>query len=637
MANQAANKTLLIGWPGADWNACDPLLAQGQLPNLQRLIDRGVRGHVRSVVPILSPPAWTSVTTGKRPHKHGIHGLFEPDQELGGVRPASSESRTTKALWNILTESGLAVHVIGWPASHPAEPTSGVTVTDRHAIARVEFGKPWPQPEGSVHPPEMRPQLAPLRLHPEQLDRETLAFFVPEIDSLGMSGASRLGALKSILAASVSTHAAATWVLETHPWDVAAICYSGIEQLCHAYGRYAPSAPATINAATDNPLQSIIPAAYCFHDMMLGRLLQLAGDDATIILFSDHGHKLGAVLPRNLAEEPENAELLHTPLGMCVISGPRVRTDSKLKRASILDVTPTLLTLLGLPHGADMDGRPLAELFDPPLQPTTIASWDNPRKGDAAHFSVEQDTLQQLLAELEQAGYADPQEQKLAEQHERVVAKNRFLLARSLLEAGELTNARSILEELHADSPAAWPIAEMLVETLLISGDVSTATNALAALPDDIGDPAWRHLTRGRIELNNARPKEALLHFLQAQKAAPSNIRTSIFLGQTYLALRRWTEAREAFDAALATDPQHAEALYGLAVVANKEGKFAEAVALATQALATRELPLAYYQRGYAQMKRGQTAEAADDFSRTLQLLPNFRPAQRFLNRLTPS
>ncbi len=637
MVNRVANKVLLIGWPGADWNLCDPLLAQGQVPNLERLIARGAHGHVRSVVPILSPPLWTSVATGKRPDKHGIHGLFEPDQELGGARPASSESRTTKALWNLLAESGLAVHVIGWPASHPAEPTSGVMVTDRHAIARVELGKPWPQPDGSVHPPELRPQLAPLRLHPEQLDQETLSFFVPSIDSLGMSGASRLAALKSSLAATVSTHAAATWALETRPWDVAAICYSGIEQLCHAYGRHASSEPASTNAATDNPLRSIIPAAYRFHDMMLGRLLQLAGNDATIILLSDHGHKLAAALPRELAEEPENAELLHTPSGMCVISGPLVKTNASIERASILDVTPTLLTLLGLPHGADMDGRPLAELFDPPLKPATIASWDDPRKGDAAHCSpdVGRDALQQLLAELAHAGYTDPQEQKLAKQQQRVIAKNRFLLARSLLVAGKFTDARSILEELHADSPAAWPIAEMLVETLLISGDASAASKVLASLPGDIGDPAWRHVIRGGIELNIARPKEAIPHFLQAQEAAPGNIRTSVFLGQTYLALRRWTEAREAFIAALAADPHHAEALYGLAAIANKQTNFAEAIALTTQSLAIHELPLAYYQRGYALMKLGRNVEAADDFSRTLQLLPTFRPANRFLNRLS--
>jgi tetratricopeptide (TPR) repeat protein len=638
MGQRVANKILLIGWDGAGWNHCNPLLAAGQMPNLQRLIARGARGALRSVVPLLSPPAWTSVATGKRPYKHGVHGLLEPDEQLGGARPASSESRTTKSFWNILNERGHTVHLIGWPASHPAEPTIGVTVTDRHAISRVEFGKPWPQPEGSVHPPELRPQLASLRLHPDQLDRETLAFFVPSIDSLGMSGASRLSALKASLAATVTSHAAATWALENHAWDVAAICYSGIEQLCHAYGRYAPSEAASTNAETANPLQSIIPAAYRFHDMMLGRLLQLAGDDATIILLSDHGHKLGAALPRELAEEPENAELLHAPSGMCVISGPLVKTNASIERASILDITPTLLTLLGLPHGADMDGRTLANLFDPPLSTSTIASWDKPKKGDAAHYSpVEQDALQQLLAELEQAGYADPQEQKLAEQQERVVAKNRFLLARSLLEAGELGDARSILEELQADFPANWPIAEMLIETLLLGGDASTASGLLARTPEHAGNLAWRHLTRGRIELNKARPKDAILHFLHAREAAPSNIRVAVFLGKTYLALRRWTEARQAFEAALAADPEHAEALFGLSVVANRERRFDEAVILAMQALAIHELPLAYYHRGYALMKLGQTAKAADDFSRTLKLLPNYRPAERLLHRLAPA
>jgi tetratricopeptide (TPR) repeat protein len=236
-----------------------------------------------------------------------------------------------------------------------------------------------------------------------------------------------------------------------------------------------------------------------------------------------------------------------------------------------------------------------------------------------------------VLAELKQSGFADPQEQKLAEQQQRVTAKNRFLLARALLDAGELALAKSILTELHAGAPADWPIAEMLIESLLISGDSAAASNLLANLPEHTGDSAWRHLTRGRVELNKARPNNALPHFLKAQEAAPGNARAKIFLGQTYLALRRWPEARRAFEAALAVESSHPEALFGLTIVANKQARFEEAIAIATQALASQELPLAYYHRGYALLKLGRTANATEDFRQVLNLLPNFLPAKRFL------
>jgi tetratricopeptide (TPR) repeat protein len=107
-----------------------------------------------------------------------------------------------------------------------------------------------------------------------------------------------------------------------------------------------------------------------------------------------------------------------------------------------------------------------------------------------------------------------------------------------------------------------------------------------------------------------------------------------LFLGQAALSLRHWEEAGAAFEAALSIEPEHAEALYGLAVVAVKQTDFDAAISLATRALASRVLPLAYYHRGYAFMKLDRLPEAAADFAQTLRLLPDFAPAQRLLRRL---
>ena len=95
-------KTLLVGWDAADWNMIRPLLAAGEMPNLARLIAGGVSGNLATIYPPFSPMLWTSIATGKRPGKHGIHGFIEPDPGGAGVRPVSSLSRSAKAVWNIL-------------------------------------------------------------------------------------------------------------------------------------------------------------------------------------------------------------------------------------------------------------------------------------------------------------------------------------------------------------------------------------------------------------------------------------------------------------------------------------------------------------------------------------------------------
>ena len=123
--------------------------------------------------------------------------------------------------------------------------------------------------------------------------------------------------------------------------------------------------------------QHILPACYQFHDRMLGRLIELAGDNTTVMLVSNHGCKTGAMRPQRLSPMPEDVEAWHRRQGLFVISGPRIKRASHCRDASILDVTPTLLTLFGLKTAADMDGRPLRELFAFDADIDSLPSWDH--------------------------------------------------------------------------------------------------------------------------------------------------------------------------------------------------------------------------------------------------------------------
>src|SRR6267378_907970 len=124
------NRLLLIGWDAADWKVIHPLLDSCQMPNLARLIAGGVHGNLATIYPALSPMLWTSIATGKRPPKHGIHGFVEPSPDGMSVRPITSLGRKTKAIWNILNQIGKRSIVFGWWPSHPAEPIRGVMVSN---------------------------------------------------------------------------------------------------------------------------------------------------------------------------------------------------------------------------------------------------------------------------------------------------------------------------------------------------------------------------------------------------------------------------------------------------------------------------------------------------------------------------
>ena len=123
MGKRLTKRVLVVGWDAADWKIIDPLLAAGKMGNLKRLMDGGVRADLRSLDPKLSPLLWTSIATGKTADKHGILNFIEPEPSGAGFRPSCSTTRKTKALWNILTQSGMRTNVVSWYASHPAEPT----------------------------------------------------------------------------------------------------------------------------------------------------------------------------------------------------------------------------------------------------------------------------------------------------------------------------------------------------------------------------------------------------------------------------------------------------------------------------------------------------------------------------------
>jgi hypothetical protein len=53
------------------------------------------------------------------------------------------------------------------------------------------------------------------------------------------------------------------------------------------------------------------------------------------------------------------------PPGVLVMSGEGVRPGARASGASVLDVLPTLLYLMGLPVARDMEGRVLTELVEP--------------------------------------------------------------------------------------------------------------------------------------------------------------------------------------------------------------------------------------------------------------------------------
>ena len=97
----------------------------------------------------------------------------------------------------------------------------------------------------------------------------------------------------------------------------------------------------------------------------------------------------------------------HRMEGVLIASGPAFRPGAAPRGATLLDIAPTVLHLLGVPVPADMDGRVVTEILDPalvPAPPAEVAASSTtpgePVPAPAAYTEEEDAAIQQRLADL---------------------------------------------------------------------------------------------------------------------------------------------------------------------------------------------------------------------------------------------
>jgi predicted AlkP superfamily phosphohydrolase/phosphomutase/tetratricopeptide (TPR) repeat protein len=641
MPERLAKKVLLIGWDAADWKVINPLLDQGLMPTLDDFIDHGVMGNLATLRPILSPMLWNSIATGKRPNKHGIHGFMEPDTQNGGIRPVSSTSRKVKAIWNILTQKGFKTNVLGWFAGHPAEPINGISVSDLFPYATAPLDQPWPLPPGAVYPESLRDTFAELRMHPAEVTEAAILPWIPRAAEVDQEKDKGLMSFAKILAENCSIHNAATWLLQNQPWDFMAVYYNGIDHFCHGFMHYHPPRMEGVPEDRFEIYKDVVNGAYRFHDMMLQTLLDLAGPETTVLLVSDHGFHSDHLRPRGIPAEPAGPAVQHRPFGIFCMKGPHVQQDERIYGATLLDVTPTILTLFGLPVGADMDGRVLVQAFEEPPEIIRIPSWEQEVGECGMHPSdlrMDPAAAQAVLQQFVALGYIQPPSEDQSKAVASAVREANYNLARDYLDCGRPDDALPLLEDLAKNDPkqtrfqmhlaqcylalSRREAAKQILESLITAdlnppeaGDAKgeqseqpgaapetqqtetpkmatpdatpqtpegpaaeTKAQEAATSPDKLPTPRpWADLLLGVIHFEEGNMEAALASLLKAEQSDPRLPNLHLRIGETYLRQKRTDDAGRAFQQALDIDGDSPEAHLGLAMVRLRQRRNEEA------------------------------------------------------------
>lgn len=399
-------RVMIIGFDGMEYDVMGPLLEAGRLPNFARLMHEGAWGEIRSLEILESPVIWTSIATGKLPEKHGIMGFVK--QKKGGAEqvPTSSNVRQVAALWDILGNRGMTSGVVGWLATWPAEPITGYMVT-------CNFGFGWDVHSTRVqqvtYPEELKDALLPFRLFAADVPDEKLDEFITRSAVRADDPARRLETLAGYIATDETVRAVSLDLATKMPTDLFAVYFRSVDGPCHSFWvhHFRDSHPAAAPEWEVEAFRDVIPRYYEYTDRILGELLELADDNTTIIVTSDHG--FSGPKPMEGRRQPRAGIADHDPTGFVVLWGKDIVRGRELPDVSVLDVTPTVLALWGLPVGEDMDGRVLEDAIEPAFMKAhpvrTIPSYEEIVKRGHSAEPIESPVDEEIRERMKALGY----------------------------------------------------------------------------------------------------------------------------------------------------------------------------------------------------------------------------------------
>lgn len=274
-------RTVLIGLDGATFKVLDHLCDQGRMPFLDRFRRRAAHGVLTSTPNPFTPPAWTTVFTGRSPGEHGIFDFARVTRIDGVPRSKLATARDigVETLWSLVSRSGLRVNCLNFPLTYPPRPMAGNLVP---GFVR------WRHLRHSVHPPEL---YATLRALPG-FDRKELAMDW-DLERKALKALPR-GEYEDWIRFHIRRER--QWMsivrhLDEHdPGDLLAVLFDGTDKLQHLCWRFID--PELVPADPDPWEARIVELCLDYFrqlDRFLAEIVERAGPEGRVVVVSDHG------------------------------------------------------------------------------------------------------------------------------------------------------------------------------------------------------------------------------------------------------------------------------------------------------------------------------------------------------------
>lgn len=259
-------RVAVIGLDGGTFDLIKPWVDAGHLPTFKKLMDNGAWGELRSTMPPITAPAWSSFITGKNPGNHGLIDFVFRRPDSYSVSPVNATIRQGRSLWSLLSEGGKRVLVMNVPVTYPPEAVHGSLIT----------GLMTPSVNSNfTHPPSLAESLRKegYRIHsPQSYARGNLDKFIASIDEVTEI---QLKSLRRLMAA--------------EPWDFMMYVFRGPDRMQHGLWHFMDENHPLHGAPSTAVYQHAIRNHYQLIDKHLAELLDSFDEQTLLIMMSDHG------------------------------------------------------------------------------------------------------------------------------------------------------------------------------------------------------------------------------------------------------------------------------------------------------------------------------------------------------------
>jgi len=259
------SRFLLIGLDGVEPTLTERWMDEGWLPHLARLRERGNYCRLASTTPPATFPAWTTCVTGVNPGRHGILDFTEMKPGEYALRFVNATYRKAPALWNILSDAGKRVGILGVPVTYPPEPVNGFMVSGFDSPVCSGIDRSFVYPAGLF--PEVR------------------GWRFAELQETNVGPGWHDKALPKLLHKIADKEAIAAKLLVREPWDFFMVVFSESDTVAHHFWLFHDSNSPRHRQGPKDAIRQV----YERLDAAVGALADAAGEGVTVGVVSDHG------------------------------------------------------------------------------------------------------------------------------------------------------------------------------------------------------------------------------------------------------------------------------------------------------------------------------------------------------------